>query len=221
MAIYGSLGDLPAPEILNMLARRTGVLRLETGTERRQRTTYDLHLRENHLIGLFVGGRETTDPMLVTDVFRSLLDLTEGNFEFNTRTADELRGSVRLPLTQLILSSATVIDELGAYRARFSHPTIIFQMVAPVEEHLPGDLELFWFRAEHHLRTGISAEALAAELSLSVEQVQLHFYKLRAAGTIAPWRSHLQKQQESQAQEKRPLLQRLLRSLRKFARSPR
>lgn len=225
MAIYGSLGDLPLPDILNMLARRSGLLQLTEGSGRQRGTSYHLYLNQGRLHGLFIDGGELTDAMLVTDVFRTLLDLEDGSFKFTILQEAALRGQLALPIKQLILSSATIIDELNAYRARFPHPTIVFEAAAPVLEHLPGDLDLFWARAEPHLLQGTSAERLARELTLSVEQVQLHFYKLRTAGAIAPRRSythsHSLRQTPADADGRtRPhLLRRLLRSLSAFGRT--
>jgi len=223
LAIYGNLGDLPLPDILNMLARRSGLLEVAEGDGRRNDASYRLYLDRDRLRGLFVNGREFSDPFLVADAFRVLLNLEPGTFEFTILEESELQGTLALPVKQLILSSATVIDELNAYRARFPHPTIIFQSDVPVLEHLPGDLELFWMRAEPHLKTGMSAEELARELQLSVEQVQLHLYKLRTAGTIVPRRSYSPEsgQQTAGAGARPHLLRRLLRSLSLFGRNAR
>lgn len=226
MAIYGSLSDLPAPEILNMLARRTGHLKVTTEPQPGRAARYDLHLDRDHLMGLFLDSRELTDTMLVRDAFRKLLEIEIGTFEFESVEPDLLNRSLRLPIKQLILSTATIIDELENYRSRFPHPDIVFHVTGPIHEHLPGDLELFWIRAEEHLQRGISANALSEALNLSVEEVQLHFYKLRSVGRLVPRRSYAQARPQHRPsvllERERPhLLRRLLGSLARIGRNSR
>ena len=226
MAIYGSLSDLPAPEILGMLARRTGHLKMVTEPRSGRAARYDLHLDADNLVGLFLDSREVTDLMLVRDAFRKLLELEEGKFEFESVETHLLSRSLRLPIKQLLLSTATIIDELENYRSRFPHPDIVFQMTGPVHEHLPGDLELFFIRAEDHLNRGVSANDLSAALNLSVEEVQLHFYKLRNAGRLVPRRSYAQVSPQHRPpvlpERERPhLLRRLLGSLARIGRNSR
>lgn len=208
-----------------MLARRSGILEISTDPRSTRARDYQLHLDRDNLLALFVDRRELTDTMLIRDAFRSLLDLEHGTFEFESVPDSQLRSSVKLPVKQLVLSTATIIDELANYRSRFPHPDIVFQVVTPVTEHLPGDLELFFIRAETQLRRGISASELAETLNLSVEEVQLHFYKLRSAGRLVPRRSYARQTQTAHRQQRtseRPrLLSRLLRSLSRIGRNHR
>jgi len=223
LAIYGSLSDLPAPEILTMLANRTGVLRVEAAVPSRWRR-YELHLDRDFLTALYVDERALNDVMLVRDAFRTLVDLQEGSFAFENAAASQLGAAMRLPVKQLVLSTATAIDELAQYRSRFPHPDIVFQLRQPVAEHLPGDLELFYLRAEAHLMRGCSAAELAGILYLSVEEVQLQFYKLRAAGRLVPVRSYAREAREAAwtAPSRRPhLLARLRESLARLGRGQR
>ncbi len=210
-----------------MLASRSGLLRLEA-TGLTPKRDYELHLDRDYLVGLLVDSREVTDVMLVRDAFRSLLDLHQGTFAFENRPSAELRSSVRLPVKQLVLSTATAIDELAEYRNRFSHPDIVFQLKAPIIEHLPGELELFYLRAEEHLLRGCSASELSERLQLSVEEVQLQFYKLRTAGSLVPVRSYVRDARAASSQPAKaaersrlPLLSRLRNSLARLGRGQR
>lgn len=228
MAIYGSISDLPAPEILNMLSRRTGLLRLTAGSGARRGSRYGLYLDQDELVAMFMDTREITDTMIIRDMFRGLLDLSEGSFEFESLPEENMQRSVRLSVKQLVLSTATIIDELDNYRSRFPHPDIVFQVTSDIYEHLPGDLELFWMRAEPHLRRGISANKLADELNLSIDEVQLNFYKLRSAGHLMPVRSYTRTRQPAASDtapgpnQNRPnLIKRLMFSLSRIGRNSR
>jgi hypothetical protein len=223
LAIYGSLSDLPAPEILNLLASRTGVLRVEAAGPARWRR-YELHLDRDYLTSLLVDDRALNDVMLVRDAFRTLVDLQEGAFTFENGSVPQAAAVMRLPVKQLVLSTATAIDELAQYRSRFPHPEIVFQLEEPVTEHLPGDLEMFYVRAEPHLLGGCSAAHLAEVMQLSVEEVQLQFYKLRSAGRLVPVRSYAREAREAARSghgRRPPLLARLRESLVRLGRGQR
>ena len=210
-----------------MLASRSGLLKIDV-TGNTPRRSYVLHLNHDTLVGLFIDSREITDVMLVRDAFRTLLDVDQGSFAFENRPDSELGRSVRLPVKQLVLSTATAIDELAEYRNRFSHPDIVFQLKAPLSEFLPDGLELFYQRAEKHLLRGCSASELSERLQLSVEEVQLQLYKLRSAGSLVPVRSYSRDPRSSGVQQSKskdrgrlPLLARLRNSLARLGKGSR
>ncbi|MEM9558622.1 MAG: DUF4388 domain-containing protein [Acidobacteriota bacterium] len=185
MAIFGHLQDLPFPEIFNMLGRRTGRLDIQAATD------YDLslHLRDGSLRGLTIGTDVVVDPVQVRDRLASLMDTSSGTFEFHRCAPELLRDDLALPMTQLLLSIASVVDEIGAYRERFAHPRTRFRAIAAGRMWLDDELYDFFVRAEPILAVGADAQELAAALDVGLEQVQLHLYKLRSIGRIAPVRA--------------------------------
>ncbi len=187
MAIFGALNELPLPEILTMLGRRSGKLKLwnlESGHR------YELHMHEAKLKALFVDQQSIDDIMFVRESMIELIDAEQGSFEFEREPPDSLTQHLDIPVEQLLLSTATAIDELKAYRQRFADKRTRFRSVGPVDVWLDDNLYMFWQYSSHLLEQGCSAEEVAEHLDMHLEQVQLNLYKLRSLGKIAPVRAY-------------------------------
>ncbi|MEM8933448.1 MAG: DUF4388 domain-containing protein [Acidobacteriota bacterium] len=187
MAIFGHLSDLPFPEIFNCIGQRTGHLTLSgiDGVE-----PLRLHLRFGRLCGLQIrDGVVIDDSLIIRDRLVVLMDADTGGFEFHRCPEESIRGTLDLPIAGLLMSIASAVDEITAYRHRFAHPETRFEAVANPEPWLDEDLYHFFEQARPLLVAGASAKQLAEHLALSADQIQLFLYKLRSFGKIAPRRA--------------------------------
>lgn len=183
MAIAGDLRDLPISEVLNMIGRRTGVLKL---TEIQGLEPLMLYLDAGSLRGFFEQDREIEDGMSVRSRLLTVMDAGEGRFEWNALAAEKLRGDLDIPVLRLFGIIAAAVDESGAYRDYFVDPKMVFKTLSAPNLWLDTNLFVFLEGAKAFLERGVTAEALARSLHLDLAQVQNHLFKLRSVGKIAP-----------------------------------
>jgi Domain of unknown function (DUF4388) len=186
MSIFGDLAELSLPEILNMVAKRTGQLEL---TQLPDNQVIILNLSNEYLKGCVINGQLVNDPLVVRDKLARVISETRGQFEFHKCGVSNLQGHLSLGIPQLLIAIAAQVDEISAYQHHFAHPQTRFQCLANIDIWLDEEIYLFLEKARKFLLQGIDAQTLAQELNLSVEQVQLHFYKLRTLGQITPIRA--------------------------------
>jgi hypothetical protein len=185
MAIFGSLDELPIPEILSMLGQRSGHLKVWDLPDDKR---CDLYIDKGKLKALRINGRKVQEVFEVREEMVSLLSTTRGSFEFDRCAPKALQQGLNVSIQQLLLSAATAIDEIAAYRNNFADPRTRFQMLTSFDTWTDQELAHFWERAESTLMEGASAQELADMLAISLEQVQLTLYKLRSLGIIEPVR---------------------------------
>jgi hypothetical protein len=183
MAIFGNLSDLPFPEIFNMIGRHNGRLVI---TDLPGDEIFELELAEGSLRSLRIEDEQISDTFRIWDRLASLMETSHGAFVFQRSTAEELHGKLNLPLPALLVTIAVIVDEMKAYRGRFSPPSTRFKKIADEGAVLDDDLDLFPDPAAPLLVRGTTAQELSREVHLSVAQVQLNLYKLCSAGWIAP-----------------------------------
>jgi len=183
MAIFGNLSDLPFPEIFNMIGRHNGRLVI---TDLPGDEIFELELAEGSLRSLRIEDEQICDTFRIWDRLATLMETSHGAFVFQRSTAEELHGTLNLPLTALLVTIAVSVDEMKAYRGRFAPLSTRFRKIADEDAVQDEDLDLFPERAAPLLVRGTTAQELSREVHLSVEQVQLNLYKLCAAGWIAP-----------------------------------
>lgn len=183
MAIFGDLGDLPFPDLFNVVDQRSGRL-LIFGIPGQGR--FELDLVGGSLRGLQIDGQDIDDPLHVRDRLAVLMRAPNGLFAFHRSRPEQLRDTLDLPISWLVMALASALDEIGAYRERFPHPRTRFEQLVSAEVSLDPNLRQFAERAMPYLRRGTDAEELACALGVSLEQVQLLLYKLRAVGLVGP-----------------------------------
>lgn len=196
MAIFGSLEELPVPEILSMLGQRSGHLKVWDLPDDKR---CDLYIDKGKLKALRVNGRRIQEVFEVREEMVSLLSTKRGSFEFDRCAPEALQQGLDASIQKLLLSAATAIDEIAAYRNNFADPRTRFQMLTTFDTWTDQELAHFWERAEPALKQGASADELADTLAMNLEQVQLILYKLRSLGVIEPVR-----QFQKQARAVRP-----------------
>lgn len=208
MAIFGNLRDMPFPDLVGMLGRRSGVLELFHLPGKR--TAFHLALDRGQVVWVREGNHYL-DPLEARAAIAHLFALKEGAFEFASGTPPPPPDGKLLgwPLERLLLSLTTVADEMAAYAPHLPDPHTRFQ-AASLEVWLEEPLWSFWERAKPLLERGASAEELSAKLGFPQDQVRYYLHKLRLAGKVAPVRAYQERQVD---EEKKGLFRRLLASL--------
>lgn len=208
MAIFGSLKDMPFPDLVGMLGRRSGVL--EVFGLQGKRLGYSIALEGGRVVWVREGTR-VLDPLQARSVLLDLFRSEEGAFEFTPGTPPPPPDGQVLgwPLERLLLTMTTMEDERAQYRPFLPDPKTRFQAVA-LEVWLEEPLWSFWEKAKPLLAQGASAEDLASRLGLSVEETAYYLHKLRLAGKVAPVRAYEEVRKD---EAKQGLFRRLLASL--------
>lgn len=182
--IFGSLDEMPLSEILPMLTKRVGKLRLsELADDQR----VELYLNQLQLKGVAVNGVFVVRLPEVQQALHSVRDGASGKFDFVKFTPELMPNYFDLPIMPLVLENAA--DELEKYRPYFPDPRTRFRAVPTGNVQLDLNLLEFWRRSSYLLRRGASPAELAHELLLDLDQVQLSLHKLRLVGKIAPFRA--------------------------------
>lgn len=185
MAIFGSLADLPFPELMGLVGQRTGKLFISNPVTKKR---FEWHLHEATICGLMVNQKMMDDVMQVRGCMIELIEDSDSNFEFHKHDFQELQHYFRLGTDQLILSTAAAMDELQEFRRFFSHEVTYFQISGKMDIWLDEHLASFWERSSVYLERGCNAVILAEKLNLNLDQVQLNLYKLRSVGKLMPMR---------------------------------
>jgi len=185
VAIFGSLEELPIPEVLSMLGQRSGHLKVWDLPDDKR---CDLYIDKGRLKALRINGRRVREVFEVREEMVSLISTQNGAFEFDRCSPEVMQQGVDISIQQMLLSAATAIDEIAAYRNNFADPRTRFQMLTTFDTWTDQTLARFWERAEQSLMHGASASELAESLDMNLEQVQLILYKLRSLGIIEPVR---------------------------------
>lgn len=158
-------------------------------------------------------GLDSLDPLAARSVFRDILCVCEGEFEFVPTPQRLTTSSLRWPIQQALLNSAALTDEITAHQKRFADPRTLFT-ATKVDIWLDDMTFDFWQRARQHLNgNAASAHDLAQALGLPLEEVQLYLYKLCLAGKLEPVRGY-----KVQQPAQRGIWQSVLDALRKRAR---
>ena len=207
MAVFGNLRDMPLPDLVAMLGRRSGVL--EVFGLPGKRSGYALALDGGKVLWVREGNR-LLDPVEARFTLQELFRLQEGAFEFTPGVPPAEGMVLGWPLERLLLTLTTVEDEFQAYRPLLPDPKTRFQAAA-LEVWLEEPLWSFWERARPLLQGGASAEELANRLRLPLDEVRYYLHKLRLAGKVAPVRAYEETRKD---EERQGLFRRLLAALR-------
>jgi hypothetical protein len=206
MAIFGSLQDMPVPDVLGMLGQRHGILeiRFPDGA-----TTMDVVLGDGR-IRQIQRNETPLDPLQARTHLPRLLALRDGDFEFVIDSA-KLAEPPRLdwPVDRVLLSMAMSDRDRQIMADALPHPMVRFQSTAS-DVALAEPLKTFWSTAAPRLAVGASAQELAQGLGLSLAQTRYFLYQLRVANYIAPKRAF---QAEPVSQERKSFAGRLLGAL--------
>ncbi len=189
MAIFGTLAEMPLPELLRTLERRTGKLSIEVLP---QKSDYSLYLNKTRLRAMYVGNEILGNGILIRQAVTELSEAKQGNYIFKSISEEALPKSCDIELAFLLLNIAnTDTDEITRYKNRLPAAKTYFKRSnwQSVKVWPSKSLKTFWERTASWFTEGCSAEKVARELNLDVNQVRLNFYKLRSLRQISPVRS--------------------------------
>ncbi len=207
MAIFGDLQDMPLVDLLSMLGRRSGLLDVWDVEGKRNR--YILALDRGNLLWMKDEGGYL-DPLKARSTLLELASAGRGAFEFTPVEPPKGSPLLNWPIERVLLSVTTIHDELASYKSLLPDPKTRFQ-VAALEVWLEEPLYSFWERAKPLLQTGASAEELASQLRLPLDEVRYYLHKLRLVGKVAPVRAYEETRKD---EERQGLFRRLLAALR-------
>ncbi len=193
MSIFGSFDELPFPDVVSMLERRVGHLRVWNVSEGKR---YTLHLNKGRLQALQVDTTWFRDMFELRETIISMMQASQGKFEFERCASSELATDFDRPMHLLLLSASTAIDEINLYRHHFADARTRFSVVGNLDTWADHHLQHFWQHGQTALVQGASAKELALSLGLSLEDVQLCLYKLRTLGVVAPVQEFRQRAQQ-------------------------
>ena len=179
MAIFGTFLDVSLPDVMSMVACGTGRLEI---SQRDGEYRFDLDLTEGTITHVFFNGQEIYDPDQALLFIANLVRGGEGEFEFSRCPVTE--GPHRFRVTEVLLSSISMVDEIRALRKHFAKPHVVFVLTEAAKEHTDIGVGSFWKAAYPYLKQGVTAADLYLRLGLYLDQIQLKLYKLRNAGLI-------------------------------------
>lgn len=207
MAIFGDFQNMPLVDLLSMLGRRSGLLDVWDVEGKRNR--YILALDRGNLLWM-KDERGYLDPLKARSTLLELASAGRGAFEFTPVEPPKGSPLLNWPIERVLLSVTTIHDELASYNSLLPNPKTRFQ-VAALEVWLEEPLYSFWERAKPLLQAGASAEDLASQLQLPLDEVRYYLHKLRLAGKVAPVRAYEETRKD---EEKQGLFRKLLAALR-------
>jgi hypothetical protein len=207
LAIFGDFQNMPLVDLLSMLGRRSGLLDVWDVEGKRNR--YILALDRGNLLWM-KDERGYLDPLKARSTLLELASAGRGAFEFTPVEPPKGSPLLNWPIERVLLSVTTIHDELASYNSLLPNPKTRFQ-VAALEVWLEEPLYSFWERAKPLLQAGASAEDLASQLQLPLDEVRYYLHKLRLAGKVAPVRAYEETRKD---EEKQGLFRKLLAALR-------
>lgn len=186
MAIYGNFSDHAFSDVAKVLQRHSGTLFLQSALEGR---AVELHLHEGEMRALFVDGFPVREAVRVQDIVRQLMASNSGTYEFEAMHPSALTTHFVMPLNHMLRSlaqdaridSAQLPHEDTKFIAQNGADAIIASMALPIQSA--------WRNVGPLMRVGASANDVAREVLISVEEARLMMFQLRAAGAIVPYRA--------------------------------
>lgn len=181
MWILGDLIEFPLPEVLTLLGRRSGKLKLFKLPDGRR---FEFHVHDARLHAVMSAGEPVGEIAEVYRTMMRLVDVERGNFEFERSLPEELENYFEISVAKLLLKTATNIDEQETAPER-NEDDLRFVVSGPTDLWLDDELYAFLERSSEHLAKGTTPQKLAQELELPLEQVLLNLRKLRSLGKIS------------------------------------
>ncbi len=198
MAIYGSLNEFSLRDILTVIGGKSGVLTLDQQDGQILR----LHIAESGVTRMSLERpvQARSEAIMLLRIFNQ----ERSTFRFEAGDVDVPRQSF-LRLSEVIESRPdTTIDERD-----LPHPKTLFLLIKARQVALPPDLDEFLGAAESMLATGASAERIARELGIAVNQARHHLQRLRQVKKVWPMQAHVDQLDHHQRQQRRSLGQRI------------
>ncbi|MBW6394861.1 MAG: DUF4388 domain-containing protein [Thermus sp.] len=178
MALFGSLNALPLEELLQLLAHKEGALEI-WNLKNIPATT--LYLKPGYIRSIDQHGKPL-EALAAKATLQALLQAREGSFEFLPEAKPKHKVRLNWPVEKVLLSTVTLQDELERYRPYFPHPKAIFKASEVAKKYLLE--ESFLAQSLPYLEKGVSAEGLSKALSLPLDLVRFHLFRLERKGLV-------------------------------------
>ena len=183
MAIKGYLGEVTFVELLKVVSKYNGLLRLWDFTGNKQ---YECFFYRQSVIYLKLCGTPVTEKELVKDVFFELLTECKCYYSFEKAPVVPEHDSPIVSVSELLDFSVFEMDE--PIDEFLPHINTRFESADKVDFDLQGDLGDFWRDSLKFLHKGCSGYDLCVELGLEERSVRQNLYRLRTTGLIKPVR---------------------------------
>jgi hypothetical protein len=181
MALFGTLKDFPFEEIVRLVGSKSGVLVVSFAQRE-----LELHINERQLCGLTVNGQSIGEARLARNWLALAQQQHDGQFQFQKLAPAALEQHFQLALHEQVATG----QDPQSYAGQLPDPETVFELRQAPQQLSPA-LWAFWDQARPALQHGSSSQALAKQLHLKLEDVQLQLFQLRAAGAITPVRRAL------------------------------
>ncbi|RTG98408.1 hypothetical protein CSW25_11895 [Thermus scotoductus] len=178
MALFGSLNALPLEKLLQLLAHKEGAVEIWNVKDIPATTLY---LKPGYIRSIDQHGKPL-EALAAKATLQALLQAREGSFEFLPGAKPKHKVRLNWPVEKVLLSTVTLQDELERYRPYFPHPKAIFKASEVAKKHLPE--ESFLAKSLPYLEKGVSAEGLSKALSLPLDLVRFHLFRLERKGLV-------------------------------------
>ncbi|UZX15730.1 DUF4388 domain-containing protein [Thermus sp. PS18] len=178
MALFGSLNALPLEELLQLLAHKEGALEIWNLKDIPATTIY---LKPGYIRSIDQHGKPL-EALAAKATLQALLQAREGSFEFLPEAKPKHKVRLNWPVERVLLSTVTLQDELERYRPYFPPPKAIFKASDVAKKYLLE--ESFLAKSFPYLEKGVSAEGLSKALSLPLDLVRFHLFRLERKGLV-------------------------------------
>ncbi len=183
MSLKGDLREYPLPEVLCLLAGKSGTILFRSLPEAGQ---FDLHIDGGFVCGCEVNGNPLRrDPHIVDKLISATL-VRAGSFEYSSLDPAGLPHRNRLPLGQLALSVASSADHIVARAESLPDAGMLFRWIgnpASFKGHDPA-LDCFIEDAHDLLVFGADANRLSEFLRVAVLLAQDYLARLEQIGGV-------------------------------------
>lgn len=167
-----------------LVAKRSG-----TFVARMPARTVEIQLRSGNLVDYTENGTSVRDVLALSDRFQNFLEQRTGGFEFFQAEGAAPHTQVAQQLAQLVSNAMGQAQDILQADAHLPSAQTRFLLTGKEGIWLQEDLQIFWERAEPHLRQAASALQLSGCTGVNVRKAQWFLYRLRLAGLVRPRRS--------------------------------
>jgi hypothetical protein len=185
MAIFGTFKDLAFPDVVALVAKDSGILKIYNP---RCTLVYELRIRNGVLVGMTVGDRTVEDTPSLRHYLTEIALEENAEFSYERVALAPTAEDFGIPVERLVASCMAVISQPEAFSDHLPHPETRFVVNEEGEGWLEDDLFDFWCKAYPLLKEGASGAQIAAALGFDPGRVVFELFKLRALGLIVPFR---------------------------------
>lgn len=198
MAIFGTFKDLSFPDVIALVAKDSGILKVY---HPRCRLTFELRIRNGTLVGMTVGGRPVENTPALRQYMMEIALEESAEFSYERVPLPREPAEFDLPVERLAGSCLAALSEPDPFVDHLPHPDTVFVVNEDAEAWLEDDLFDFWCKVYPLLQAGASGSQIQKALGLDLQEVLFQLFKLRALGLIIPYRQFEKKAHKIQPEQ--------------------